>query len=196
MRRILASQSPRRQELLRLIYSRFEVVPADADETLPGDMSPREAVEYLAALKAGAVAGVHPHDLVIGADTVVAIDNKILGKPRDRAQAADMLRSLSGRTHEVYTGVAVRSPKGDAGFSVCTEVEFYPLDEHTISWYLETGEYADKAGAYGIQGYGSLLVGAVRGDYFNVVGLPVARLWRELRRLELWEAGAAGLSDS
>lgn len=192
MRRILASQSPRRQELLRLIYEQFEVLPTDADETLPREMVPSEAVEYLAALKAGAVASKHPHDLVIGADTVVAAGGRILGKPRDREDAAEMLRSLGGRTHEVYTGVVVRSPKGDAGFHVCTEVEFYPLDEDTISWYLGTGEYADKAGAYGIQGYGSLLVRAVRGDYFNVVGLPVARLLQELRRLGLWQAGAAG----
>ena len=171
---ILASKSPRRRELLSLITTDFEIKSADVDETLPDGISPQEAVEYLSEIKAKPFDnGV---DTVIGADTVVAVDGKILGKPADRQQAAEMLRSLSGKYHSVFTGVTVVKPEGTAVFSVETRVKFFDLTDDEINSYVLTGECDDKAGAYGIQGKGSLLVEKIDGDYFNVVGLPVSKL--------------------
>ena len=171
---ILASKSPRRRELLSLITTDFEIKSADVDETLPDGISPQEAVEYLSEIKAKPFDnGV---DTVIGADTVVAVDGKILGKPADRQQAAEMLRSLSGKYHSVFTGVTVVKPEGTAVFSVETRVKFFDLTDDEINSYVLTGECDDKAGAYGIQGKGSLLVEKIDGDYFNVVGLTVSKL--------------------
>jgi septum formation protein len=168
---ILASKSPRRRELLSLITEDFEVKSADVDESLPDDISPDKAVEYLSKIKAQPFEnGV---DTIIGADTVVAVDGKILGKPRDRQDAFDMLKSLSGRFHSVFTGVTVISPKNTQTFSVETKVKFFDLTDDEIKNYVNTGECDDKAGAYGIQGKGALLVEKIDGDYFNVVGLPI-----------------------
>ena len=174
---ILASGSPRRQELLQLVIDHFEVYVSDVDETLPEGIAPCDAVEMLALRKAQTVADLRPHALVIGADTVVAVEGQILGKPRDDDQAAEMLRILSGRTHQVYTGVAICEKSASSVFSCCTQVEFAPLTEAEIDWYLSTGEPFDKAGAYGIQGYGARFVKGITGDYFNVMGLPVNRLY-------------------
>lgn len=171
---ILASKSPRRRELLSLITEEFEIKSADVDETLPDDISPDKAVEYLSKIKAQPFEnGV---DTVIGADTVVAVDHKILGKPADRKQAFEMLKMLSGRYHSVYTGVTVIRPENTITFSAETRVKFFDLSDEEINDYIATGECDDKAGAYGIQGKGSLLVERIEGDYFNVVGLPVSLL--------------------
>lgn len=177
---ILASKSPRRRELLSLITKDFEIKSADVDETLPQGITPDKAVEYLSKIKAQPFDnGV---DTIIGADTVVAVDNKILGKPADRKQAFDMLKMLSGRYHSVFTGVTVISPKGTVTFSVETKVKFFELSDDEINTYIATGECDDKAGAYGIQGKGSLLVEKIDGDYFNVVGLPVSLLNKQLEQ--------------
>lgn len=177
---ILASGSPRRQELLHLVVENFEVCVSDADETLPEGIGPSKAVEMLAQRKAQAVARLRPSALIIGADTVVAVDGAILGKPQDDEQAREMLLRLSGRMHQVYTGVALCENGGSCVFSCCTEVEFASLTNEEIDWYLGTGEPFDKAGAYGIQGYGARFVKAIKGDYFNVMGLPVNRLYTKL----------------
>lgn len=171
---ILASKSPRRRELLSLITTDFEIESADVDETLPEGISPQEAVEYLSRIKAEPFD--NGADIVIGADTVVAVDGRILGKPSDRLQAAEMLRSLSGRYHSVFTGVTIIKPEKTVTFSVETRVKFFDLSEVEINNYTATGECDDKAGAYGIQGKGSLFVEKIDGDYFNVVGLPISKL--------------------
>lgn len=171
---ILASKSPRRRELLSLITTDFEIKSADVDETLPEGISPQEAVEYLSKIKAEPFNnGI---DTIIGADTVVAVDSKILGKPADRQQAVEMLKGLSGKYHSVFTGVTVIKPEQSVTFSVETKVKFYDLTDDEIYSYVATGECDDKAGAYGIQGKGSLLVEKIDGDYFNVVGLPISKL--------------------
>lgn len=171
---ILASKSPRRRELLSLITTDFEIKSADVDETLPEGISLQEAVLHLSKIKAEPFNnGI---DTVIGADTVVAVDSKILGKPADRQQAVEMLKSLSGKCHSVFTGVTVIKPEQSVTFSVETKVKFYDLSDEEIYSYIATGECDDKAGAYGIQGKGSLLVEKIDGDYFNVVGLPISKL--------------------
>ena len=175
---ILASQSPRRRELMKYITDDFEVKVSDVDETLPDGVTPSGAVMYLSKIKARPFAS--DGATVIGADTVVAIDGKILGKPADKADAAAMLGELSGKTHSVFTGVTVIKNGAEHTFYCETKVEFYPLTDDEIERYIATGEPLDKAGAYGIQGYGSLLVKGIEGDYFNVVGLPVSRLCRLL----------------
>ena len=176
---ILASQSPRRQELLKLITSDFEIKVSNVDETLPDKITPKEAVMYLSKIKAEPFAD--GDDIVIGADTVVALDGKILGKPKSEENAREMLRFLSGRTHSVFTGVTLASSKKTKTFAVETKVKFFELTNEEIDAYIKTKEPFDKAGAYGIQGYGSLLVEKIDGDYFNVVGLPVSTLARELK---------------
>lgn len=179
---ILASQSPRRQELLKLITSDFEIKVSNVDETLPDKITPKEAVMYLSKIKAEPFAD--SNDIVIGADTVVALDGKILGKPKSEENAKEMLRFLSGRTHSVFTGVTLASDKKTKTFAVETKVKFFELTNEEIDAYIKTKEPFDKAGAYGIQGYGSLLVEKIDGDYFNVVGLPVSTLARELKAFE------------
>ena len=182
---ILASQSPRRKELLGLILPAFSVQVSDADETLAPDTPPEEAVRQLALRKAEAVLSLQrdPGEVVvIGSDTVVAIDGKILGKPRDREECLEMLRTLSGREHVVHTGVALLRGGERRVFAETARVEFWPLTQAEMAWYAATPEPYDKAGGYGVQGHGAVLVKAIRGDYFTVMGLPVSRLWRELRR--------------
>lgn len=171
---ILASKSPRRKELLSIITKDFEIKSADVDESLEDGITPDKAVEYLSKIKA--LPFKNGVDTVIGADTVVAIDNEILGKPLDNADAFNMLKKLSGRNHSVFTGVTVIKGEDIKTFSVETKVKFFDLTDDEINKYIATGECNDKAGAYGIQGYGSLLVEKIDGDYFNVVGLPVSTL--------------------
>lgn len=180
MRTILASASPRRKELLQLAGLQFEVHAADTEELILPGQSPAEAAAGIAREKAAAVAALYPGDCVIAADTVVAVDGQILGKPTDCADAARMLRLLSGRAHRVITGVALRLGERELSFAQETRVRFFPLSEAEISAYVRSGEPMDKAGGYGIQGLGALLVEGIEGDYFNVVGLPVARLMRTL----------------
>lgn len=173
---ILASKSPRRKELLSLITEDFIIKTADVDETLPAKITPSRAVEYLSRIKADPFKS--DEDIVIGADTVVAVDDTILGKPADRENAFSMLKLLSGKEHSVFTGVTVIKGEKSSTFSVETRVKFYNLSDEEINAYINTGEPFDKAGGYGIQGKGSLLVEKIDGDYFNVVGLPVSRLNR------------------
>ena len=176
MRVILASQSPRRRELLSLVGIPHEVQPADIDETPWPDEMPVPHAERLAKAKANVIAMREPDAVVIAADTIVVIDGDILGKPTDAAAARTMLRRLSGRTHEVYTAVAVATGLHVASDVVRVEVRFRPLDDETIARYVETGEPMDKAGAYGIQGYGATIVEHIEGDYFAVMGLSLTTL--------------------
>jgi septum formation protein len=180
---ILASQSPRRRELLTLVGIPHAVQPADIDETyLPGEQ-PGPHAERLAREKAAVVSSGDPEALVIGSDTIVVVDGDVLGKPRDEAHAAQMLTRLSGRSHVVMTAVAVRW-RGEERSSVeAVGVTFHPLTVQDIHAYIATGEPMDKAGAYGIQGYGATIVERVDGDYFAVMGLPLQRVVRLMAEL-------------
>jgi septum formation protein len=182
---ILASSSPRRRELLSLVGIAHDVLPADIDESyLPGESPPKHA-ERLAREKAATVAAMAPDAVTIGADTIVVVDGDVLGKPRDAAHAADMLRRLSGRSHRVLTAVA--AVWRGATLSAVEEVgvTFRRLTDREIAAYIATGEPMDKAGAYGIQGYGATVVERVDGDYFAVMGLALNRLVRLLELLGL-----------
>ena len=172
---ILASSSPRRQELLRQLGISFAVAVPAVDEHAVHADSPAELVERLALSKARAVAAQHPEAIVLGADTVVVVDGEILGKPADRAEAERMLSRLSGRSHQVLTGVAVVRGGEELVGHEETVVRFAPLSREQIQWYVETGEPMDKAGAYGIQGRAAALIASISGDYYNVVGLPLHR---------------------
>jgi septum formation protein len=180
---LLASQSPRRHELLHLIGLSHEVKPAHLDETLRRGESPPAYAERLAREKAGAVALMETDALVIGADTIVVLDGEVLGKPADAADAARMLRLLSGRTHTVVTAVAVARKRRVLSAVESVEVTFRRLDEAQIAAYIATGEPMDKAGAYGIQGYGAVIVERIHGDYFAVMGLALGRLIELLPQL-------------
>lgn len=181
MRRfIVASASPRRRELLSSAGYTFEVIPSDADETLPDGISARGAVFELAKRKAHSVLKNETDAVVLGCDTVVSLDGKILGKPKTHEEAEEMLRALSGRAHEVFTGVCITDGEKEECFVSCTNVEFYPLSDETVRSYVQTEEPMDKAGAYGIQGLGSVLVKKLDGDYFTVMGLPVNKCARVL----------------
>jgi septum formation protein len=180
-RLILASASPRRRELLALICPEFEVIPSEFDESgMPDDLTPREHVATAAAEKARDIANKVEDGIVIGADTVVSIDEHILGKPADEEDAKRMLRLLSGKAHQVYTGIHVvcvsKGDRRERGDTECTDVTFRELTEVMIERYVATGEPLDKAGAYAIQGLGSVLIEGICGCYFNVVGLPIYRL--------------------
>lgn len=212
-RYILASNSPRRRELLRLVISDYEVIPSEGEEII-SSTEPDKVVEELSLQKAMDVAGkVRPCEgdriIVIGADTVVAVDREILGKPEDRTDAGRMIAMIQGREHHVYTGVTVcvvdgTSADGTAGdgtaaadwdgarekirhfsFSEETVVDVFPMNRGEIEGYISLEEPYDKAGAYGIQGVFSIFIRGIRGDYNNVVGLPAARLYHELARRDL-----------
>ena len=183
MRVILASASPRRRDLLTMIGITHEVIPADVDETYGAGEVPRAHAERLAREKASVLAARAPDAVIIAADTIVVVDGDVLGKPRDAEEAARMLRRLAGRTHTVFTAVAVAS-----GAKILSGVEevgvtFRPLDDATITSYVATGEPMDKAGAYGIQGYGAAIVERIDGDYFAVMGLAIGRMLALLREL-------------
>ncbi len=177
---ILASNSPRRRELFENSGYSFTVMPSDCDEDIKGELTPQQTVMELAKRKAVAVSANNKGSVVLGCDTVVAFDGKILGKPADRADAFSMLKALSGRKHIVSTGVCITDGEKTECFVNTTEVEFYPLSDETIESYLDTLEYTDKAGSYGIQGFGSVLVKEIKGDYFSVMGLPVSQCARVL----------------
>jgi septum formation protein len=178
---VLASASPRRRELLSLIGIAHEVQPANIDETLRPRETPRRFAERLAREKASAVATRDPNMITIGADTIVVINRKILGKPANVAQAAAMLRQLSGREHTVVTAVAVSRGKKLRSVVEEVRVRFRTLRAAEIEAYIATGEPMDKAGAYGIQGYGATMVECIEGDYFSVMGLSLVRLVGLLR---------------
>lgn len=179
---ILASRSPRRRALLEQIGLKgFKVVSPDVDEHVEGNPSPAQLVEELSLRKAQAVrAGADEDDLIIAADTVVVLDGAVLGKPEDEREAFAMLSALSGNSHRVYTGVTVLQGDRAVTGHEETRVTFRELEPEEISHYIATGEPMDKAGAYGIQGLGALLVSGIDGDYFNVMGLPVFRLGQML----------------
>ena len=209
VRLVLASASPRRRELLSQIGLEFTVMPSTKEENaktteagaLVQELSRQKAADIWEQLSGGQGQNPdadqeqiseetqepnlngkrQPELLVIGADTVVCCEGKILGKPHSREAAAEMLTALQGRSHEVYTGVTLYSQSETVTFFECTQVEFYPMTEAEISDYIDSKEPMDKAGAYGIQGLGARFVKGIRGDYNNVVGLPVGRLYQELK---------------
>ena len=182
---ILASKSPRRYELLKQMGLDFEVIPSGAVEDFFNTESPREHVIRLAEAKARDVASKYPDHWVVAADTIVCINGSILGKPRCREEAVEMLHRLSGRDHRVLTGFSVcHSGKGESDQeAVQTVVKMKPLTSAEIAWYVQTGEPFDKAGGYAIQGIGSFMIESIQGSYTNVVGLPLCELIQTLNRL-------------
>jgi len=185
MRIILASGSPRRRELLEMLkVENLEIIPAKGEEKEHPELTPAELVCELSRCKAAEIAPAgEPDTVTIGADTIVVLDGEVLGKPRDEADALRMLRALSGRSHTVYTGVTVIRGETVLSRAERTEVHFRPLTGEEISRYIATGEPMDKAGAYGAQGYASLFVEGLEGDFFNVMGLPLCLLGTMLKEL-------------
>ena len=174
---ILASASPRRHELIKLLIDEITIQTKEVVEVIDLNASPQKNVQDLAKLKAMAVAEENPHELVIGADTVVCLEGHIMGKPKDMEDAKIMLKKLSGKTHEVCTGVLIKT------FVEVTYVTMKDLSDEEINTYVSTLEPMDKAGSYGIQGKGALYISRIEGDYYNVMGLPVHRLYEVLRTL-------------
>ncbi|WP_244504290.1 Maf family protein [Salibacterium halotolerans] len=182
---ILASKSPRRSDLLHRAGYTFSVRPAEGPETFSDDDSPEEAVQQLARQKAEEVLQQYPDTVVLAADTMISLDGRPLGKPASRDDARRTLEALSGRSHDVYTGTAVFTRRSKTVFYVKTEVRFCPLDTEWIHSYLSTAEPYDKAGSYAVQGQGSLFVESIQGDFYNVMGLPVSRVSRELKTFHI-----------
>jgi len=182
---ILASASPRREELLRSVGLKFKIIPADVDETYLQGESPRAHVQRLSHDKAGVIAGRYPKALVLGADTIVVIDGLILGKPKNKKQALEMLERLSGRRHTVFTGFTIAC--AGAGISktrvVQSAVQFKKISPEEINWYVGCDEPYDKAGGYAVQGKGAYFIKAIRGSYTNVIGLPLCETLEELKIL-------------
>ena len=179
---VLASQSPRREQLLRMLGLQFEVMPADVDETYRRGETAKAHAERLAREKALVIAGRRRDAIVIGSDTVVVLERKVLGKPRDHAEAVDMLMRLQGRAHRVETGIAIATPDELMLSGVETvRVHFRSFDRAFAEEYVATEEPMDKAGAYGIQGFGAAIVKRIEGDYFAVMGLPVGHMLSLLR---------------
>lgn len=182
MQLILASGSPRRKELLSLFRIPFTVIPADVDETMDPAKAPYAEVARLSAKKARAVKR-EPDDVVIAADTIVVCEGKVLGKPKSEENAYHMLSLLSGRDHQVMTGCTVLRGEKCETFTEVTDLHFRTLSEREIRAYIASGEPMDKAGAYGIQGGAALFCRRMEGDYYNVMGLPVCRLWQTLQSI-------------
>lgn len=180
---VLASSSPSRRLLLERAELSFEVVVSGVDETVPPEYTPAQTVECLAQRKGEAVLPLRPGSAIIAADSMVSIDGMILGKPKDDEDAKAMLRRLSGRTHKVFTGVCILVNGKRDIFHQSTEVTFYELTEEEIEEYVARGESRGRAGSYGIEGIGVVLVQSIRGDYSNIVGLPVAETLRRLKAL-------------
>ena len=182
---ILASKSPRRKEILDTLGFEYRCVPADTDETPEEGMSPADTVMLFSERKAFAVRDEAEYgDIVLGMDTMVCIDGKLLGKPKDEEDAFRMLKMLSGRKHNVITGYTVICGNKWESGCVCTDVYFRPLTDSEIRWYISTKEPMDKAGAYGIQGKGSLFVESVDGDFFSVIGFPVCTVFKVVKKLK------------
>lgn len=175
---ILASASPRRKEILGNTNVKFTVIKSEIDEVILDNEKPQQVVMRLAFEKCIDIASKHKEDLVIGADTIVVLDNAILGKPRNQNEAYDMIKALSNKTHQVITGISLINLDSNKKIIdyVVSHVKFKDLSEDDIKDYIQTNESLDKAGAYGIQGYGALLVEEIKGDYFNIVGLPISKL--------------------
>lgn len=162
----------------------FCAIPAVGEEDMSAQASVEELTMNLSLAKAREIFEAHAGDVVIGSDTVVAIGGEVLGKPKNREDAKEMLQLLSGKSHTVYTGVAIISPQAEEVFCAAADVEFYPLTDREIEEYLDTDEYKDKAGAYGIQGFGALLIKGIRGDYYTIMGFPIAEVARRLKKYE------------
>ena len=186
---ILASGSPRRKMLLESLGVDFTAVSPDTDESFDEKLTPAEAAQHIAHKKAEAIARRHPGSAIIAADTIVVLHEVILGKPADEAQAFDMLCALSGKWHEVITGICIAHNGQSHMLAESTKVRFRDLSESFIKWYIATKEPMDKAGAYGIQGYGSLIVDRIEGDFYNVMGFPVSRIMGELDRMNIYKFG-------
>ena len=180
MKIILASQSPRRREILTLMDIPFEVIESHVQEVPPVGATPEELVMALAEQKARAVFEQHPNDCVIGADTVVDQDGRVLGKPHTPERAKEYLHLLQGRSHIVYTGICVLTPGHRDVRSARTGVTFRPMSDEEIDWYVGTGDPLDKAGSYGVQGPASLFVDHLEGNYFNIIGMPAPTLYEML----------------
>ena len=186
MKLILASASPRRKELLRKIGLEFDIIPAKGEEVVTKNL-PWEVVEELSLQKAKEIADMQTEEcIVIGSDTIVAKEEKIMGKPKDEAEAYQMLSEIAGDVHQVYTGVTLirtgKEPKVIT-FAEKTDVHLYPMSEKEIYSYIATKDPMDKAGAYGIQGDFAIHVKGIEGDYYNVVGLPIGKVYQELKQL-------------
>ncbi len=180
---ILASTSPRRSEILKMAGYDFTVSPSNANEDYLHGTPPMQIVEQLSSRKAKAVAKEHPTDTILAADTIVVLKNRVFGKPKDADDAKAMLKLLSGAVHQVYTGYCVISDGKLLSGHECTSVEFYGLSSEEIDAYVATGEPLDKAGSYGIQGQGALLIKRIDGDFYNVMGLPIGKINRVLKTL-------------
>lgn len=178
---ILASSSPRRQELLNQVRIPFTIRKPDFDESLIQTADPVEKVKQLAERKGLNVRLTDKDEVILSSDTVVSFQQQIFEKPKNKTEALQMISALSGETHEVYTGVMIRSANEQIVFTEQTKVEFWPLSDEEIEWYISTDDPYDKAGAYGIQSLGAMLVKQIIGDYYNVMGLPISRVVRELR---------------
>lgn len=190
---ILASRSPRRRELMERMNLPFTCMSAEVDESgvierlksINPMVDPEEITQALALEKARSIAAMRPEAVIIGSDTVVVLENKILGKPENKQEAREMLWALCGKTHRVLTAVAIVKEGRERVFCSVTDVCFYAADEDTLNFieeYIESGSPMDKAGAYGIQDQGALLIEGINGDYYTVMGFPVAGVWRELRQ--------------
>lgn len=183
---ILASSSPRRQQLLSQVQIPFEIRTHDIDELAIHETKPAKKVTQLAIEKARQLAFQKQNEIILAADTIVSFGDQILGKPNDKHEAHQMISMLSGKEHDVYTGVAIRAHDHESIFYEKTKVEFWPLTDDEIEWYTNTNDPYDKAGAYGIQTIGATFVKKIIGDYYNVVGLPVSRVVRELRAFSIY----------
>ena len=184
---ILASQSPRRRELLALLQMPFDVEVSGEKEIIPEDACPEQIVMALAEQKAQHVFLRHPNHCVIGADTIVVLDGHILGKPKTATQAVEYLSALQGKNHHVLTGICVKTPHGSLTRYESTLVRFRPMTIDEITWYASTGDPMDKAGAYGVQGLACCFVDSVDGNFFNVVGLPLPLLYSMLLELRVMD---------
>ena len=181
MKLILASGSPRRKQLLSLLNIPFDIIVADIDEQIDFNNNLTKEIEKLSYQKAEAVFSKHKDAVVIGSDTIVTLDNIVLGKPQNKEHAKEMLSLLQGNKHTVITAVTIMSNEKTSTFSVLSDVYFYPMDEKEIDDYISTGEAMDKAGAYAIQGIGSKFIRKIDGDYYAIMGFPIGEVYRQLK---------------
>jgi len=186
---ILASGSPRRRQLFSSLGVEFASISPEADETFDASLKPDEIAKQISQQKANEIYAKYPDSAVIAADTIVVTKSEILGKPKDEKDAVEMLKNLSGAWHEVITGVCILFKDKKALFSEKTRVHFKELDDDFISWYVQTKEPMDKAGAYGIQGFGAMLVDRIEGDFYNVMGFPISSIMDRLKRLDIYDVG-------
>ncbi|MFD2639335.1 Maf family protein [Piscibacillus salipiscarius] len=179
---ILGSSSPRRQELLKQVHIPFTIRKPEADESQITEQNPEKKVAHLAQFKSRHINLLDSNEVILSADTVVSFQNKIFEKPKSKDEAYHMISLLSGSIHDVYSGFTIRTNTEEKTFVERTEVEFWPLDKQDIQWYISTDDPYDKAGAYGIQSIGAMFVKQIKGDYYNVVGLPISRVVKELTK--------------